>query len=120
MNDSIPETGDDQQRLNNVKEKSSKKGIFSLSAKDHLVLGSTPPEELTKEPDKALYETMTDDQIEEYLELLLDFVYDPKFVKNGVAKIQMNEFLTGLSFLESVNRLPNKFKGFDLDELPKL
>ena len=118
MTDSIPEIGKDQKETIAAKEKSKNFGVLSLTAKDHLAIGSTPPDELTNEPDKALYETMTDDKIEEYLNLLLDFVYDPKLIKNGFAKIQKDEFLASIHFLKSVNRLPKIFDGFSIEELP--
>ncbi len=101
-------------------EKSKKYGVLSLTAHDHLALGSTPPDELITEPDKALYETMTDDQIEKYLDLVLDFVYDPKLIKNGFAKAQKDDFLASLHFLKSVNKLPNAYDDFNVDDLPDL
>jgi len=99
-------------------EKSKKYGVFSLTQRDHLAMGSTPPDELTNEPEKALHEVMTDSQIEDYLNTVLDLVYDPKLVQNGVAKSQKEDFITDFEFLKSVGRLPKSFEDFDIDELP--
>lgn len=105
-------------------EKAAKKsrefGYFSLTAQDHKDIGSTPPQELLENPEKAQYELMTEEQIIEHLDFALECLYDPICIKNGVAKMKKELFVASLPFLKSVNRLPKKFENFDVGSLPQL
>lgn len=119
MIDSTVELGDDPKRAL-ARKKSREFGVFSLTAEDHKAMGSTPSEKLADQPNKAEYEVMSDEQIEEALNVMLDFIYDPKMIKNGVAKWQKDEFLVSLPFLKSVGRLPKIFEDFNTDNLPDI
>jgi hypothetical protein len=102
-------------RFQSAQEKSRRFGFFSLTAQDHKDMGSTPSDELLRNQGKAQYEVMTDEEIAAYLDYAVECLTDPVFEKNGVANIQKDFLRTSIPFLKSVNRLPSKFEGYDLE-----
>jgi len=98
-----------------AREKSRRYGFFSLTAQDHEDMNSTPGDELTKNPGKAQYELMSDEEIMSYLDGALEAMNDADLIKNGYAQQQRDFLITSIPFLEGVGRLPEKYKGFDLN-----
>ncbi len=98
-------------------EKYKKFGFFSMTAEDHKNINSTPPNELLENPNKAQYETMTDEEILDYLENAFNCIKDSKFIENGYAKTQKEFLQQSIPFLKSVNRLPEKYKNVNISSL---
>jgi len=109
-----------KERFEKAQQKSRTLGWFALTAQDHRDFHSSPSKDLIENEGKAQYEIMTDKEIEEYLDNALSNMYDPILIKNYYAATQKHFFTAGLPFLESVGRLPEKFKNFNLASLPEL
>src|SRR5680860_12273 len=95
-----------------ARKKEKEFGYFSMTAEDHKALGSTPDDILEGSTDKALYELLSDDEIEEYIEGAIQTIKenDENLEKNGYLDIERNFLRVSLPFLKSVNRLPGKFE----------
>ncbi len=98
-----------------ARKKEKEFGYFAITAEDHKALGSTPDDILEGSTDKALYEFLSDSEIEEYIEGAVQTIKenDENLQKNGYINIQREFLRVSLPFLRSVNRLPEKFADFD-------
>lgn len=107
----------EQLAFERASKKMSETGWFSFTAQDHEDLSSTPDAELTLNPDKAQYEIMTDEEIQQILDNVQIAQQDPQLVKNGYVQNLIDAMKVDIPFLKSVGRLPEKYKDFDVNSL---
>ncbi len=104
-------------------EKYKKMSTLEMTARDHKIIGSTPPSEMIAEPDKTLAELMTDEEILAYLreekEGLEDFSKD-KYKKNSFVKSSLpglkRDLKLSIEYLRKIGRLPKEFEDFEVED----
>ena len=103
-----------------VLDKKIKYGVVSLTAQDHKLMGSSPDSRLTGTTDLQLYEVMSSEEIESYLDNSLD---DYKKFKKGeesqniFTELSSQEFLPTFNYLKEKNLLPAKYEDFDIKSI---
>jgi len=114
------ENGAGLEKFNLASKKYKNLGWFSLSLEDHDDLGSTPDDLMAQNPGKAQYELLSDDEIETHLNNTLEAIkeYTNETTNNKSFLQNLKEDMkVDIPFLKSVNRLPDKFKNFDINSL---
>lgn len=104
----------DQEMVQRALEKSRKFGLFSLTAEDHTYISSTPDERLKRNPGKALYEILSDKEIEDCLNMALNNLNDTNLISSGQSENDLDFIKKSIAFLKSVKRLPKKFETFEI------
>ena len=100
--------------MEQVVVKRDKYGSFALTAQDHRDLKGRPEERLTGDNEgKALYEVMTNEEIEEILDETADNMYDD----SHIGEILRQKMKSAIRFLHKVDRLPKKYQNFDTSKL---
>lgn len=99
-------------------EKKRTLGHFSMTMEDHLAIGSTPQSDISWVPGKPAHELLSEERIQEFLDAKIFFMNNKKLIQNGFAQISKDEFLIDVPYLESVGKLPAKYKNFDMSSLP--
>lgn len=105
-------------RLEKAEQKYKTFSMFSFTAQDHRDLLGTPPAIFTAENEgKAEYELLTLEQIEQRLDDALEGLEIIGFSDDGRERALLNILEQGIPFLESVGKLPEKYKNFDTSNL---
>ncbi len=107
----------EQLAFERASQKMNKTGWFSFTAQDHEDIGSTPDDIMLEHPEKMQYELMSEKEIENILDNVDIAKQDPQLVKNGYAQDLINAAKVDIPFLESVGKLPEKYKNFDMSNL---
>lgn len=99
--------------LNKVIEKAKLYGDLSLTAEDHISIGSTPDPRLEKNPGKAMYELLSDEEIGSWLDMMLELAKS-EAKKVGASKRHVKEhLLNSIAFLKSIDKLPQRYDDED-------
>ncbi|MCW1887992.1 MAG: hypothetical protein KIH67_000340 [Candidatus Moranbacteria bacterium] len=104
-----------------VADKSKMYGPLALTAEDHRVLMSTPPEEMLQSPKSSYFEILSPEELEtfldEYLASLEEALIDKRIRENGFAKIYLQDLEASFRYLDSLNARPEKYRDISLDEI---
>jgi hypothetical protein len=110
MNNEIPNS-DSEKSL--AFKKVEQFGTMSLTAKEHKLIGSTPPANLLENPDKNSFDLMSDDEIKAWVEKQSQGVRELEGLlgRNLSAFGSVIEnYKASIEYLKSIGRLPEGFE----------
>lgn len=99
-----------------------RRSVLSLTLADHGEIGSTPPPVLVSHPEKTLAETMTDEEIRDFLYRDIGGVAlsHAQFLNSNDARMRrmfevalQTYLLPDLVYVREINRLPVELEGFN-------
>jgi hypothetical protein len=100
-----------------AQEKARAHGSLSLTGQDHLDMGSSPWGKMKENLDIPEYALMTDSEIEAELDSAATTLLTPELLPSGMERVLKEFLFRNIPMLESVGRLPEKYKGYDISTL---